>query len=749
MHNRYRIRTWVFAAVTVLGVATVASAQQPQPEMGPPEMRQPEVDLSAPENSAVLALLETNPTTPAELARAASILADLKRPDLGKQMLARVLAAGLNESQWDALAEEFGTPMFSGMAANREMLPEAKQVADAVLAATLRRQQDPKRVARLIGQLQDASPDARHEALAGLMEARGAAVAGLLAVLNDAARAAEHPTVRSALARMGSEAVGPLLDILENADPALATQAIEVLGTMRAKSASIHLLRPFLSSASDPAMREAARTALLKLVGRLPTQSVAVRLLTDRANAYFNREQFVRTDVEGQVELWRWDAEKQQCVSRRVSAEDAALAMAARLARDAYLLDPEDAAPEDAQVRQLYLASMLEAAAHERGLDEPPAEDDATAAEAIQAGIGAIENAMRYAIGIDHPVAATEAARILGKIGSAEELLHRGAEVAPLVQAMEHADRRLRLAAAEAVVALKPTDPFAGSSRVPKTLAYFAATGGVRRALIGGPNRERARELVGLLAMRGFEVDAAVTGRELVRLAVASPDYELALIDVSIDGPTANILLQQLRHDRRTATLRVGLLAAHDRFQRAEQIARRDPMALAFYRPMDDRAIGWQVDRLAALAPRTFVDHATRQKQAALALELLAEMGRSQSRLYDLAGVQDVVLAARYVPKLSINAIAVLRQINSAQSQQSLVDLASRLTQPIEVRSAAGEAFQYSTEQFGILLTTTQISRQYDRYNASEGGDQETQRILAAILDSLEAPTRAEEEETP
>ena len=122
-------------------------------------------------------------------------------------------------------------------------------------------------------------------------------------------------------------------------------------------------------------------------------------------------------------------------------------------------------------------------------------------------------------------------------------------------------------------------------------------------------------------------------------------------------------------------------------------------------------------------------------------------MGRSQGRLYDLAGVQDSVLAARFVPKLSIDAIAVLRQINSARSQQALVDLASRSTQPIEVRRAASEAFQHSTEQFGILLTTAQISQQYDRYNASEGADQETQRILAAILDCIEAPTRVEEEE--
>ena len=49
MHHRYQIRTWAFAVVTVLGVATLASAQQPLPE----------VDPALPEDRSVLALLET------------------------------------------------------------------------------------------------------------------------------------------------------------------------------------------------------------------------------------------------------------------------------------------------------------------------------------------------------------------------------------------------------------------------------------------------------------------------------------------------------------------------------------------------------------------------------------------------------------------------------------------------------------------------------------------------------------------
>ena len=39
---------------------------------------------------------------------------------------------------------------------------------------------------------------------------------------------------------------------------------------------------------------------------------------------------------------------------------------------------------------------------------------------------------------------------------------------------------------------------------------------------------------------------------------------------------------------------------------------------------------------------------------------------------------------------------------------------------------------------FGILLTTAEITRQYDRYNASEALDGGTQEVLGAVLDAIE-----------
>ena len=52
-----------------------------------------------------------------------------------------------------------------------------------------------------------------------------------------------------------------------------------------------------------------------------------------------------------------------------------------------------------------------------------------------------------------------------------------------------------------------------------------------------------------------------------------------------------------------------------------------------------------------------------------------------------------------------------------------------------------------SVARFGTLLTTGEIRLQYHRYNESEQQDQETQTLLASILDTIEARAAADQAE--
>jgi hypothetical protein len=731
--------------LTAIVLATSVAAQAPKakpPKAGQPGAAKTEkrtdiekflAEKEPPAEPGVDAILATKPTMPEECVRAARTLVDLDRADLAKGFLKKVLDAKLTRQQLADLGQEVGSPTFFELADLPTLQPEAKQLGDAVAAAVKAKLEDSKRIDALIQQLQDPSAEKRLQAIVGLQEASGAALGPLVAVLADPARAAEYANVRAALAEMGRDALPPLVAMVEGADPKAEAQAIEAIGGMKDARVAFSLLRPCLSDKSDPTLREAATAALKQLDVTVPSRADAVRLLVDDAKKYYERHIMLQRAADGKTELWRWDAAKRQCVAKVGAPADAARAIAARRARDAYAL-----APQDASICLLYLATMLERAAYENGLDRPLDEKTPAVVEARQFGVKLIEEVLQYAMVHDRAAGAAAAARLLGQIGKARELLYRSAGPAPLVEAVRSPDRRLRMAALEAIIRLQPAGPFAGSSYVLQALGFFVGSSGFRHALVAAPSLMEARELAGMFVAAGYETDTYLNGKELVLAAAQSPDYEFAMIDVTIDHPVIGILLQQLRHDPRTASLRVGLVARDGHFDEAEHLAGHDPLSKAFARPHDSKAFRWQLDQLATLAPQEFVGIEARQRQAAVALDLLAELGRSSSKLYDLRSVQQHIIAAVYNPKLAVKAVGVLADVNSAESQRTLVDVASRNTLPLAVRKAAVKAFRQNTQLHGILLTSEEIRRQYQRYNESEKLDAATQHVLALVLDCLE-----------
>ncbi|MEN6450299.1 MAG: hypothetical protein ABFC96_07395 [Thermoguttaceae bacterium] len=729
------LRHLVRSIVLVLAVLTAASAfaQAPRARSRRPAAK-PAAQDALPEDPAVAAVLQTKPAAPAECVKAARVLADLGRPDLAKGFVKKALDANLDQNQLADLGEQMGSKTFLDLGGLAALQPEGKRLSDAVIAALNARLQDPKRIAALVQQLQASGENERFRAATSLQQVGAAAVGPLLAVLADPARSAEHANVRIVLTEMGRAARGPLVAVVEGADPKLAVEAMRVLGAANDPSVACAMLRARYADQSPLMLRAAAESELERLTGSVPSRAKAVKLLTDSARAYFDRHQTPPGVVDGRVEQWSWDETLRRAVARDVTPAEAARTLAARRASDAYVI-----APEEPPVRLLYLATMLEAAAYQKGLDRPWDDKSQPLDEARKFGVKTIEQLLEDAMAHGHAAAAAAAARLLGEMGTARELLAEGAKPSPLAVAAQNADRRLRLAAVEAIVRLQPERPFAGSSYVLDALGFLAASSGERGALVGCPNADEARDLAGMLTAAGYRVRTCFDGKDLLYQASRSADYELALVDVRIDHPPVASLVQQLRHDSRTASLRVGLIAAAGYFQRAEHVAKSDPLSRAFSRPRDPKAFRWQLDELAAIDPQEVVSFETRQRQAARALELLAELGRSSSRLYDVRRVQDSVLLTLVNPRLAAKAVAVLASVNSAEAQRALLEVASRPSRPLKLRQAASAAFRQNVQTHGILLTAGEIRRQYDRYNQSEKADRATQQLLGRILDSLEA----------
>lgn len=735
-----RFGVGLFVALALAAGDHAAWAQNPKPGSGEAKPADVKITIAPPEDSGVKVVLEAKPTTPIDLARSAKTLADLQRADLAKPLLKKLLDAKLDQKQMAALEEQLGSALFVSLGTRADLAPEGKQVADAVLAATQNELVDPQRLAGLVRQLQAPSEEARYRAFDGLRRARSAAVGPLVAVLADPGRAVEYPTVRAMLGELGADAVEPLLSVVQSPDPKLLSEVIPLLAELNLRQAVPFLLAPCTSEQAVPEVRKAASAALAKLVGHTPSKDEAARLLTEQAKNYLEQRQTFKADVDGRVELWSWDAVAKQPAVQRFPLADASRLLAVRFAREAYAVKPDDLG-----IRRLYLTTLLEKAAYDSGLSKPlPTDDGSPAAVAAGFDVKAIEDILAYAMETGHAPAATAAVRILGVKGTADGLLLAGAQPSPLVRALRHPDRRLRFAALEAIFKLKPARPFAGSSYVTDALGYFIATDGSRRALVADLAREDARKTAGLLISLGYYVDTAVSAQELMRQAIASPDYEVVLVAASLGERTIETTLQQLRFDNRTGWLPVGVVARQGQATLAAHIVRNDRWSMSFLRPHTEEDARYQVEQLLARLGPLHVPFEERQAQAAQAIVWISELSGQEKSVFGVRRLEELVQAAYRVPTLATQAVTILGNLSTPRCQKMLVDQASQVEQPLDARKAALAAFQQSVTKHGVLLTSQEILMQYDRYNQSEKLDRDTQQVLGAILDSIEARSKGE-----
>ena len=690
---------------------------------------------------AVLAIRDMNPTKPADLMFAVRSLFDIGRTDEAKFFLIKLIEAQPGPELLAQFYTEYGEALFYRLSKDQRMTPEGEQFANVVLDAAHRSAHDPARVQNLVQNLSSSSPSTRYRAIDSLRRLEWSVVTPLLEALADRSRAAEHPHVRTAIPQMGEYLLDPMLGAMDSPDQDLQIQVMQVLGQFRNSRALSALVGPFADPDSSEEIRRAAAQAIVDIVGQLPDRQHVTKFLYDRARAYYDGMLPGRLDYENRVMLWAWDAEQKTSVPRRLEAQDASLLFAARLARDLFRV-----APENVDYRRLYLLTNLQWAKQSGGLDRPlDLRDGSLGAQLAEAGPEALEDVLTYAMETNRSVAASAAAELLGRLGDAGLVQSAGGRPRPLVLALLHSDRRLRMAAAEAILQLDPQRPYAGSSYLTEALGYVVRTVGTRRALVVHPRLENSQTLVGVLLELGFEADSASTGRDAFRLAARQPDYEFALISDAVDQPSARETIQMFRKDPRTARLVIGLMARQGTLQSAEAFADLDALVLAFPQPLDPQGMSFQAGRLLRLAGRDLVGYDERLDQAERAMNHLLRL-TEQPQLYDFYDLHrqtPAFEAALGTSQLASHAAALLGRLGSPEAQRALVTVASQHGRTLTDRQAAAEAFADAVQRRGLLLTRDEILLQYDRYNRSEALDAGTQQVLGQILDAIEAPSQA------
>ncbi len=687
-----------------------------------------------PRDPVVLAVLESHPETPFELLRAIRILNDLGHPQQAAPFVERLTGQNLDRDQQAALFKQFPSAMLMRMARNPELSKSLGPFIDGLYRAADEKRRDPTHLAEWIKHLNDPAEAVRAQATEALLLAGEAAVAPLVTILADPNRVNEQPRAKRILIKLGKTAVPPLLGVLESPDESLKLQVVEVLGAMQAEGAAAALLGPLVSPESSPLLRAMAAAAIQRTSGRVPNSVEALALLQHAARRRLEASREEAGDGERVVEVWQWDPTKKQSVPVTYDPAGASLASALRLAADLHELDPQSTSR-----RRLYLITLLQAAKLAGGMDKPLSIEPGTP-YALATGFGphAIEDALAGAMAQGFAPAAIAAAQILGDIGSAEQLAHGGATPSALVRAAGSSDRRLRFTATAAIMKLATTAPFAGSSHVTEALGFFAGSYGVPRVLIAHPLSAEGGKLAGLAAAQGYEADVATTGRQAYELAIASPDYDLALIHAAIGKPAVDELVAQLRRDRRTAELPVGLIAPLDNMERVQNYARRAGNLEVFLQPQNDAEMKLFVGDVLAHAGRSHVSVEERRQQALAAIDWLVALAQSPGPVFNIGQLESTIIPLVYVPDVAGKAIELLSDIGTEPSQKALVQLADNSAQPLATRQAAVTALARSIRRYGTLLTSDELYAQYDLYNLNAGRNRDTHRVLGALLDVLE-----------
>ncbi|MEX2140092.1 MAG: HEAT repeat domain-containing protein [Pirellulales bacterium] len=713
-----------------------AEAKQPAAPADPAKPAEPPPD-PAQYSLPIRAVLESNPQTPVQLVRAASVLIDFGEPALARRYVVKLQQASLDDAALADLVRRLGSGPFLRIAGETALEPVGREFGDRAIGAASQAARDPKRLAQFVEQLGNPAPEAQRRAIAELLDAHEFAVPPLLAAINDPARKSVHARAQQALVALRQDAVLPLLAVLDGPDSAAKAAAVESLGRIGAAEATGPLVGLYASRESRADVRAAAEQAILDLHGKTPTPREAAIYLERETRAVLSGQRRLPTKAGGNVEAWIWDPAKGVPIPATLSEDQARSRLALHLAHRLYELSSNNR-----QYRRHYLVSMLAAEVYRVGRDNPvPRDKDSAFTQAAAMGVTAVEHALSDALDHGHAAAATIAAQVLGEVGDSA-LLVRGGEPTPLARALTHDDRRLRFAAAEAIVNLMPAAHFAGSSHLKSALVSFATSSGERRAVVGFPNVETVGKLAGMVNSLGFDSATATNGRELLLQATKAGDNELILISSRIDRGPLYLVLQDLRNHAHTAETPIIVLAEDDELGELRDGLEDDPLTRVVLRPRDVEGMRYAVDSVLRRAGERIVPPAVRERQAKEALRSIAALNTALPKIFDFRDYETELSRLLYSPSLGALAAEVIDDFGTHASQQALLTIINRTSQPLASRQAATIAFGESVRRFGVRLKKDEILRQYARYNASEFEDGASQELLGAVLDAIELPTR-------
>ena len=581
--------------------------------------------------------------TPLERFDAAGRMIRIGRPDVARRLLAELLERQPRRNELIELRDLYGSGTLLALARNDDVQPEGRLLFDAVAAAIAADDADPASVDRLLAALAAGGETADRAAIEARRRGRPLAIDLFNRIDNS------DPVTVAAIAK-GLQAIGEA-----GLDPALAVVDVAsrqpfVMATLRGVQRTDRIDDLIILEA-DPTYAGTGLPAAASEV--LNRQSVPLKRVDPTRTLQQAAIELLRGERQPRdpASRLRFDAEADQLVASPMSSSEARLVDAARYAAAAARINPAD---RDAAA----LSELL------RLESDPAAASDPVAALAA-------------AVDLNLPGLAVAA---IGRIDSQSAVTDGG----PLVDAMDHPNRGVQLAAAVRVAALDPETPFAGSHRATEILVANLAAGSEPRVVVIDPNTVRGNATGGQFAALGFRPEVAKTGREGVA-AAASPDVQLVVVDPNAIRNPLSTTLAELAADVRTREVPVIILTGPGLIAKAEIATRNHPRAIVALATEDDDYLRRQV---AEALPRPADRVADRSERAANALAAIAARDQTGFVLEPFA--DDIVAGLTRQTNLDpVIAGDILSAVGTRDARRLLLALAAASDDAAALRRAA------------------------------------------------------------
>ncbi len=432
-------------------------------------------------------------------------------------------------------------------AVHDQAVKDADELAQRINEALQKLLGDKKRIARLI---KDLTGDREEKAFAAkeLYRSKALAVPQLVEALRPAT-GEEREVILNLLPRLSRDTVPPLVAALDIPDEGLRLDLIDVFLKRAEPATAADLWYLAGSPKSSPAVRTRATRALAALLARPVDALVPAPLaLTREAERYYRHQ--ITFPNPAQVAVWRWDSK--ELVQGwpglpTVSASRAEEYFGLRFARQALDIDPAYA-----PAQEMFLSVALDKAVERAGVDQPLAKASPEVAELLATvNPDLVVRVLDKALADRRANVIVGAVRALGDLKDARAVRPSGAGDPPLVRAINYPDRRVQMAAAEALLRV-PAEPSATTAGrvvdvLRRAVAAEPATKGKPKVLVGFATDALNERAAKALQAASYEAVTVRTGREALKRLESAADIDALLIDTALPDPGLPSLLAQLR----------------------------------------------------------------------------------------------------------------------------------------------------------------------------------------------------------